>query len=57
MGTILLTVKRKYCKTPLPEAASGFILRKNCSSNPTTDHRGNTQQETFISIKFAMQSY
>ena len=57
LGTILLTVKRKYCETPLPEAASRFILRKNCSSNPTTNHKGNAQQETFTSIKFAVQSY
>ena len=29
VGTIVLTVKKNNCKTPLPEAASRFILRKN----------------------------
>ena len=29
MGTIVLTVKRKNCQTPMPEAASSFILQKN----------------------------
>ena len=37
MGTVALTFKRNNCKAPLPEAASTFILRKNCSSNPTTN--------------------
>ena len=29
VGTIVLTVKKNNCKTPLPEAVSRFILRKN----------------------------
>ena len=37
MGTIALTVKRNNSKTPLLEAASRPILRKNCSSNPTAN--------------------
>ena len=37
MGTIALTVKRNDSKTPLLEAASRPILRKNCSSNPTAN--------------------
>ena len=28
MGTTVLTVKRKNSQTPLPEAASSFILQK-----------------------------
>ena len=37
MGTIVLTVKRKNYKNPLPEVASRLILRKNDFSNPTTN--------------------
>ena len=36
-GTTVLTAKTNYCKNPLLEAASRLILRKNCSSNPTTN--------------------
>ena len=31
MGTIVLTVKRSNCKTPLPEAAPRLIFQKNFS--------------------------
>ena len=37
MGTIALTVKRNNFETPLPEATSRLILRKNCSWNPTAN--------------------
>ena len=40
MGTIALTVKRNNFETPLPEPTSRLILRKNCSSNPTTNLQG-----------------
>ena len=37
MGTIVLTVKWNNYKTPLLEAALRYCLRKNYSSNPTTN--------------------
>ena len=40
MGIIVLTAKRNNFKTPLPEAASKLILRKNCSSNPLLNLEG-----------------
>ena len=36
-GNNMLTVKGNSFKTPLLEAASRFILRKNCSKNSTTN--------------------
>ena len=58
MGTIVLTVKRNNFKTPLPEAASRLILRKNCSSNPTTNLQGKCPTKAaFTPTKFAKQSY
>ena len=53
--TILLTVKRNNCETPLSEAVSRLIIRKNCSLNLLT-YRGNAQQVVFTPIKIAKQS-
>ena len=42
MRKIVLTVKRGNCKTPLPEAASRFILQKNLFIESTYKSVGET---------------